>query len=167
MKQAPVVLCDYDPRWPEKFEREKTLLLAVLGDYLCGSVEHVGSTAVPGLKAKPIIDIMFGVESLERSKSAIELLAAVHYEYAPYKTDVMHWFCKPSEAHRTHHLHLIPYESTLWKERIGFRDSLRRDRQIAEEYACLKTALAERYKDDREAYTEAKWPFIQQILNTK
>lgn len=164
MKRAPVTLSEYDPEWPRRFEEEKQFLLGVAGAYLQGSIEHVGSTAVPGLVSKPVIDVMFGVKSLSESAPAIDIITAARYEYSPYKTDVMHWFCKPSDAHRTHHLHLIPHESALWNERIRFRDLLRSDIRLAEEYAALKRELAIRYKDDRETYTQEKWPFIQRAL---
>ena len=86
------------------------------------------------------------------------------YQYTPYKSDVMHWFCKPSARFRTHHLHLIPYGSRLWKERIRFRDLLRTNQTVAEKYGLLKVELANKYKSDRDAYTEKKTPFIQQVL---
>ena len=164
MASAPVELSAYDPAWPAKFETEKAFLINLLGQWQRGGIEHVGSTAVPGLLAKPIIDIMFGVRSLENSKPAIDVLVANGYQYFPYKPDVMHWFCKPSDAFRTHHLHLIPYESPLWQERLQFRDFLRSNPTIAGEYAELKQILAARYKYDRETYTQAKWSFIQRVL---
>jgi GrpB-like predicted nucleotidyltransferase (UPF0157 family) len=76
----------------------------------------------------------------------------------------MHWFCKPSPARRTHHLHLVPVESPLWSDRLLFRDYLRRSPGAAAKYAALKTALAERYRSDREAYTDAKSDFVRSIL---
>jgi GrpB-like predicted nucleotidyltransferase (UPF0157 family) len=76
----------------------------------------------------------------------------------------MHWFCKPSPAHRTHHLHLVPFESRLWTERIAFRDFLRASSESRQEYAELKAALAKRYPTDREAYTEAKTQFVRGIV---
>jgi len=164
MTRASVILEDYDPSWPSKFEEEKSHLLAVAGEWNYGGIEHVGSTAIPGMVAKPIIDVMFGVKSLEESKPAIAALVDQGYEYWPYKTEFMHWFCKPSDAFRTHHLHLIPFESPLWLERIKFRDLLRSDHNIASDYATLKRELAVTYKEDREAYTNKKWPFIQQAL---
>ncbi|MGD1855694.1 MAG: GrpB family protein [Leptolyngbyaceae cyanobacterium] len=164
MVAAPIELSSYDPEWPTRFEAEKRYLANVIGRWRWGSVEHVGSTAVPGLLAKPVIDIMFDVKSLEDSKPAIDILVRNGYQYFPYKSDVMHWFCKPSDAFRTHHLHLIPYESQLWQERIQFRDLLRSNQKIASDYAALKQSLATRYQYEREAYTQAKWPFIQQVL---
>lgn len=166
MNQASVILEEYDSSWPSKFEEEKNHLIAIAGEWHFGSIEHVGSTAVPGMVAKPVIDVMFGVKSLEESKPSIEVLVSHGYEYSPYKTEVMHWFCKPSHAFRTHHLHLIPFESPLWKERIQFRDLLRSDDKVASQYANLKRELAATYKEDREAYTEKKWPFIQQVLQS-
>jgi GrpB-like predicted nucleotidyltransferase (UPF0157 family) len=147
-----------------RFAEERTLLQRLLQKWLVGPIEHVGSTAVPGLVAKPIIDIMAPVATLQGSLAAIEAATAGGYVHHPYKPEVMHWFCKPSPAERTHHLHLVPFESALWVERLAFRDALRRDPQLAEQYACLKYELAAHFKHDREAYTEAKSPFIQAVL---
>ena len=107
------------------------------------------------------------VKSLEGSKPAIEVLVESGYEYWPYKAEVMHWFCKPSDAFRTHHLHLVPFESALWKERIRFRELLRSDKSVFDQYEKLKRDLAASHKENREAYTEKKWPFIQQVLQRK
>jgi len=164
MKRALVELSEYSSEWPQKFEIEKKRLLSLIGNWKLGSVEHVGSTSVPGLKAKPVIDIMFGVRSLEDSKPAINELIKNGYLYFPYKEDVMHWLCKPSDEFRTHHLHLTPFQSPLWIERIQFRNILRSNPDIANDYSLLKSELANRYKEDREAYTNEKWPFIQSVL---
>lgn len=129
-----------------------------------GGIEHVGSTAVPGLAAKPVIDVMVGVESLDASRAALPLLEALGYTYAPYRADVMHWLCKPSFAHRTHHLHLVPFESALWRDRLAFRDALRADAALARRYEALKRELAAKFRDDREAYTEGKTPFVEAVL---
>ena len=165
MKRAPVELTEYDPGWPAKFEAEKSILMETIGEWFFGRVEHVGSTAVPGLVAKPIIDIMFGVKSLEASRPAIDVRVRNGYEYSPYKTAVMYWFCKPSDAFRTHHLHLIPFASLLWHERIKFHDLLRLDPALANEYAALKKQLTARYRQDRETYTEQNCPLSNVSLN--
>ncbi|WP_299581879.1 GrpB family protein [uncultured Microbulbifer sp.] len=167
MSGAPVILEEYDSSWPDKFEREKEHLMAIAGKWFYGSIEHVGSTAVPGMLAKPVIDVMFGVKSLSESKPAIDVLVESGYKYWPYKTEVMHWFCKPSDTYRTHHLHLIPYESPLWQDRIKFRQLLRSNNEVVTEYATLKRELAAAYKEDREAYTEKKWPFIRQAMQSE
>jgi GrpB-like predicted nucleotidyltransferase (UPF0157 family) len=161
---APVHIEPYDPAWPAQFELERHLLLGVLAEWLVGPIEHIGSTSVLGLAAKPVIDIMAGVGSLQSSLPAIPLLARHGYCYSSYKTDVMHWFCKPSPEIRTHHLHLVPFESELWHERLAFRDALRSQPDLAREYERLKRELAEKHRQDREAYTEAKSPFIANAL---
>jgi GrpB-like predicted nucleotidyltransferase (UPF0157 family) len=164
-REASVEIVPYDPAWPSRFEQERSLLKRALAPWLTGPVEHIGSTAVPGLIAKPVIDIMAAVESLAASADAIAAAGDLGYVYYPYRPDVMHWFCKPSPALRTHHLHLVPFESRLWKERLAFRDHLRRDAAAAAEYAALKIELARQYAFDREAYTDAKGPFVRRVVD--
>lgn len=164
MSEMRVYIVPYDLTWTGKFETERAHLARLLRRWLRGSIEHVGSTAVPGLCAKPVIDVMVGVASLAESAPAKDVLAQARYKYAPYKTDVMHWFCKPSYELRTHHLHLIPFNSELWCQRLAFRDALRADHVLREEYADLKQNLARTFEFDREAYTEAKTPFITRVL---
>lgn len=161
---APIEIVSYDGSWLARFADEREALLDVLRPWLRGPIEHVGSTAVPGLAAKPVIDIMAAVETLEGSRGAIARLEAFGYCYAPYAADVEHWFCKPSPALRTHHLHLVPVHSARWLDCLRFRDALRADARLARDYAALKLELAARFRDDREAYTRAKGPFIQAVL---
>jgi GrpB-like predicted nucleotidyltransferase (UPF0157 family) len=163
-EEAPVVVLPYSARWPELFAAESTLLHEALQPWLVAAVEHVGSTAVLGLCAKPVIDIMAPVKDLASSRPAIEAAQAVGYCYYPYKPDQMHWFCKPSPAVRTHHLHLVPWQSRLWQERLAFRDALRSSPSLAQKYGVLKQELAAKHGADREAYTEAKAPFIASVL---
>jgi GrpB-like predicted nucleotidyltransferase (UPF0157 family) len=164
MPQAAVHVVPYDANWTAQFETEKALLERVLEPWRDGPIEHIGSTSVYGLCAKPIIDIMAGVTSLAASEPAKAALREHAYQYSEYRADVMHWFCKPSSAARTHHLHLIPYGSPLWHERLAFRDLLRGNSKLADEYAALKQELAGRFELDREAYTDAKLPFITRAL---
>jgi GrpB-like predicted nucleotidyltransferase (UPF0157 family) len=161
---APIELVAYDPAWPLGFAEERERIREVAGPWLTGEIEHVGSTSVPGLAAKPVIDIMAPVADLDASRPAIGKLEAIGYCYAPYRPDVTHWFCKPSPAHRTHHLHLVPGGSRLWRDRIAFRNALRSDAGLAREYAELKATLAGIHREDREAYTDAKGPFIDEAL---
>jgi len=163
-REAPVSVVPYDPAWPSLFEQERQLLQQLLARWITGAIEHVGSTAVPGLAAKPVIDVMVGVTTLEASRPAIAVMTDAGYAYFPYRAEVMHWFCKPSPAFRTHHVHLVPYGSRLWRERLAFRDHLRRDSAAAAAYAQLKYRLAKQYEFDREAYTDAKEPFVREIL---
>ena len=164
MAEAPIEVAPYDARWPAAFEQERALLAEALGPWLAGPPEHIGSTAVPGLAAKPVIDIMAPVHTLAASRPAIEAARELGYVHYPYKPDVMHWFCKPSAAHRTHHLHLVPLGSPLWRERLAFRDALRADPELRASYQALKLDLAHRHRLVREAYTDAKTPFIEQVL---
>jgi GrpB-like predicted nucleotidyltransferase (UPF0157 family) len=162
---APVHIVPYDPGWPARFEAERRLLAEAVGPWLAaGSIEHIGSTAVPGLAAKPVIDIMAGVESLSASSPSLVILERYSYCYAPYRSDVMHWLCKPGPELRTHHLHLVPIGSPLWMEQLAFRDHLRAHPDVALEYAALKYRLAEAHRYDREAYTTAKAPFVQRVI---
>ncbi|WP_256096759.1 bifunctional GrpB family protein/GNAT family N-acetyltransferase [Pseudoalteromonas luteoviolacea] len=162
-----IQLSPYNANWPHSFELEKQKLECLLAPWVEGGIEHVGSTAVKGMWAKPIIDIMVGVKSLAHSKPAIEVLSANGYCYYPYKEHVMHWLCAPSPDFRTHHVHLVPFQSALWHERLKFRDVLRHDAEVAKQYIQLKQALAHENAHDREAYTQNKWPFIRQVLCAK
>ena len=160
----PIRIVHYDADWPERFEAERRLLVDAIAPWLAGPIEHIGSTAIPGLAAKPVIDIMAGVGSLNASREALPVLERLQYCYAPYKADVMHWFCKPSPALRTHHLHLVPIDSQLWIEQLAFRDYLRGHSDVAREYAGLKRRLAQEHRFDRNAYTASKTPFVQRTI---
>ena len=162
--EEPIRIAAHDPAWVQSFERERGLIAEAIGTWLTGPIEHIGSTAVPGLAAKPVVDIMAAVRGLEESRPAIKALRALQYCYFPYRPDAMHWFCKPGPGARTHHLHLVPFGSALWIERLAFRDVLRANPGIAAEYAELKAKLAVRFRNDREAYTDVKAPFIARVL---
>jgi GrpB-like predicted nucleotidyltransferase (UPF0157 family) len=157
----------YDPSWPARFEQERAALEDAIGAWIVGGIHHVGSTAVPGLEAKPIIDILAGVRDLEESRACFEPLGQLGYMYAPYLPNEMHWFCKPHPSRRTHHLHLVPTGSKRYRDELAFRDRLRSDPEVAAEYAALKHTLAERHRDDREAYTEAKGAFVRAVLDSR
>lgn len=161
----PVQVVPYHPTWPARFEDEKAHLEQAIGPWITGGIHHVGSTAVPGLDAKPIIDILVGVESLAASRACFDRLAELDYQYAPYRTDEMHWFCKPSPSHRTHHLHLVSTGSMRYHDELAFRDALRTESETANAYASLKRTLAREHMNDREAYTAAKAAFIAAVLD--
>jgi GrpB-like predicted nucleotidyltransferase (UPF0157 family) len=148
----PIRLASYDPSWPARFAEEQAVLDEEIGGWATGGIHHVGSTAVPGLEA---------------SRSCFEPLAKLDYLYAPYRADEMHWFCKPHPSRRTHHLHLVPTDSSRFRDELAFRDRLRSDPRIAEEYAALKRDLAARFTDDREAYTDGKAGFIRQARKSR
>jgi GrpB-like predicted nucleotidyltransferase (UPF0157 family) len=163
--EASVEIVTYDPAWPARFREEAAILQVALAPWLVGPIEHIGSTAVPGLAAKPVIDIMAGVRTLAVSHPAIAAATQVGYCYWPYQADREHWFCKPSPAFRTHHLHLIPVGACEWLGPMAFRDYLRAHADVAHEYETLKQRLAKEHRLDREAYTEAKRPFIERITD--
>jgi GrpB-like predicted nucleotidyltransferase (UPF0157 family) len=163
-RDEPVRVVAYDPKWPARFERERVLLREATGPWIGGGIHHVGSTAVPGLDAKPIIDILVGVGKLAAARACFGPLAELEYLYAPYRPEEMHWFCKPHPSRRTHHLHLVPTGSSRFGEELAFRDRLRANPKVAGEYAALKRRLADRFSRDREAYTNAKADFIYRVL---
>lgn len=162
----PIRLSAYDRAWPERFEEERAALAEAIGGWIVGGIHHVGSTSVPGLEAKPIIDILAGVRDLEASRECFEPLARLDYLYAPYLPEEMHWFCKPHPSRRTHHLHLVPADSQRYADELAFRDRLRADPGAASAYTALKRGLAEKFARDREAYTEAKSDFIRRVLRS-
>ncbi len=160
----PIRVVAYDPQWLICFERERALLEQGIGPWVVGGIHHVGSTAVPGLDAKPIIDILVGVEDLATSRDCFERLAELEYLYAPYCADEMHWFCKPDPSRRTHHLHLVPHDSPRYRDELAFRDRLCANPEKARDYAELKHRSAARFERDRESYTDAKADFIAHVL---
>ena len=159
-----VRIVPYDPAWPAEFEAERARLEPVLAPWLAGEIHHVGSTSVPGLGAKPVIDILAEVTGLAESRAAIEPLHALSYWWAPYQEERMNWFCKPSPEHRTHHLHLVVPGSVAWREELAFRDALRAEPETARAYEELKRRLANEHLHDREAYTVAKTEFVESVL---
>jgi len=160
---AAVHLEPYDATWPQRFADEAELIRQIIGSWISGGIHHIGSTAVPGLAAKPVIDIMVGVADLPSSRPCIELLKSVEYCYAPYRAEVMHWFCKPHPSQRTHHLHLVPTGSPRYIDVLAFRDYLRGHPEAVAEYEALKHELADSYRHDREAYTDGKTPLVEKL----
>ena len=163
-ENEPVHIAGYDPSRPSAFEAERAALRDRVGPWITGGIHHAGSASAPGLPAKPITDILVGVASLERSRPCTERLTPLDYLYWPYRSDVMHWFCKPHPARRTHHLHLVPTGSRRYLDELAFRDALRSDSALAARYATLKRDLAVRFRHDREAYTRHKAPFVHEVL---
>lgn len=155
----------YDPLWPELFAKERNLLEQVLAPWLDDGIHHIGSTAVPGLAAKPLIDIIAGVRDLQESRAAYEPLGKIGYVYAPHRPHEAHHFAKPSAnwRERTHNLHLTEVASALWRERLTFRDALRADPFLADEYAELKQRLADRCEDGAD-YAACKRGFVERVL---
>lgn len=164
-----IIIADYDPAWPELYEREKRVILDAIGPWLA-DIQHVGSTSVPGLAAKPIVDIMPGLCSLDDAPHIIEPMARAGYEYVPEFEDVLperRYFRKPPgperKWRRDFHVHVVAVGTAFWKRHIAFRDYLRAHPDVAEEYAELKRKLADEHQGDREGYTDAKTGFIRSV----
>lgn len=166
-----ITIVPYDPLWPEMFEHERLHLLSCLPRELIRRVEHFGSTAVPGLCAKPIVDMMVEVTSLNETRIRIApVLEAQGYDYfwRPSWGDdtppFYAWFIKrDSRGRRTHHIHMVEAQFAHW-ERLLFRDYLIEYPDIAEQYGELKKKLSMKYGDDRIAYTKAKTEFVKRIM---
>ena len=163
-----IELVEYDPRWPTLFAEEAALLRVALDPALVMGLEHFGSTAIPGMAAKPIIDILVAVRSIAEARdTAIEPLRRLGYVFWAEnpKTDRM-FFVKgmpPYGAPRTHHVHITEPTAEPWLN-LPFRDYLRDRPDEAQRYARLKRDLAIIHRTDREAYTEAKAAFVEEIL---
>ena len=162
-----VIITEYDPNWVRYFDREAASIRAELDRDLVTRIEHFGSTAVPGLAAKPIIDLLIGVRSLVEAKQiAILSLEQLSYAYWRENPDPGRlFFVKglPPNSPRTHHIHIVEPESILW-ERLIFRDYLRQHPDEAANYARLKYDLARCYAHDREAYTVGKADYIESVM---
>ena len=165
-QRAQITIASYSPDWPILFTTERTLLLAALAPNSF-QIEHVGSTAVEGLAAKPVIDMMLGATSLREVESQIESLERLGYEYVPQHEDAMperRFFAKPLVRPRLFHLHSVVIGSKFWIEHIVFRDALRAHNHLAIAYEQLKRALADEHGDDRDGYTAAKGSFITTVI---
>lgn len=165
LKRGTVSVVAYQPAWVEAFEKEMQQLQDALGKNVT-DIEHIGSTSVPGLAAKPIIDMIAAVGDLSIYKQLAEPLAALGYEFMPKRvfTDRV-FFPKGPRENRTHHLSLVVKDSDQWKKTIAFRDYLRTDASARNKYQALKAELAAKYPNDRASYTKAKEQFIEQQLN--
>jgi GrpB-like predicted nucleotidyltransferase (UPF0157 family) len=161
-----VELSAYSPMWPAVFEIERDRLTRVFGaDAVV--VEHIGSTAVPGLGAKPIIDVLLGAPALAIVERKIPELVTGGYRYVPeFEKSIpeRRYFVKV-HGHPGHfHLHAVVYASSFWQRHLAFRDALRADAALADDYWKLKRRLAARFPNDRGAYTDAKSEFIRTVI---
>ena len=157
-----VEIVPYDPEWPAQFEAEKRRIEGVLGD-LAIEVHHMGSTAIPGLAAKPIIDIMIVVRKLDAAQ-CIAPLKELGYTFVDHPENVDRRFFRKGHHPRTHHVHIVEQNSQALKEHLAFRDALRNDPQLRDQYAALKYDLAERHQNDRAQYTESKTEFVKRVV---
>ena len=165
LQRGTVRLEPYNPQWPKLFETEKSALKKVLGDKFIAA-EHVGSTAIPAIKAKPILDLMLAIPDLENWQWIKELLAKLDYEFRrDFRKEQGHiLFVKGPEENRTHYLKIAELNSDFWMEHILFRDYLINNSQYREEYQNLKEKLFDAHSGNREPYTKGKEEFVRKIL---
>jgi GrpB-like predicted nucleotidyltransferase (UPF0157 family) len=158
-----VAVVDYDPAWVRTFEEQRDAIMAAVqtAGQPVALVEHVGSTAVPGLAAKPIIDIMVCYAQLPELASILAPLAAIGYAYVPRPDFTESYFFRRGDTFESIiHLHVTTLTSEFGLQMVRFRDALRASPALAADYAAFKRALAEQFPDDRPAYTAAKGPFV-------
>ena len=165
LKRGTVELTDHDESWRSLFEMEKGKIESVLGTKVAG-VEHVGSTAIENIKAKPILDIMIGVEVLSEPSEFSADLQPLHYEFrTDFRRDQGHiLYVKGPEENRTHYLKVTKFKSDFWNEHVLFRDFLNANPRYAKEYEKLKPDLLKEHKWDRKPYTEGKKAFVERVL---
>lgn len=167
-RAAPVRLQDYDPSWPALYADEAKLLTDALAPELV-AIEHIGSTSVPGMAAKPVIDILAAVAGYGRFPSLVQRLGSVGYVYTPESEaddpDRRVFRKGPEDIGqlRTHHLHLTTSGSRYWHRMVAFRDHLRRHPEDATTYVDLKHGLAARHAGDPAAYSAGKHGFVTAI----
>jgi GrpB-like predicted nucleotidyltransferase (UPF0157 family) len=164
-----MIVVPYDPAWPGEFERERARIAAALGATAI-RIEHNGSTAVPGLAAKPVIDIQISVARLQPLDAYARALAAVGYVHVPHADDSFcPFFHRPAQWPHTHHVHVVEAGGEEERRTLDFRDYLRAHPDAARDYAALKEQLARKFSGDdvasREGYAAAKSAFITAILS--
>lgn len=162
-----VEILDWDPSWAQRASELISDLDDSLARWLVGPIEHIGSTAVPGLAAKPVIDLMAPVGSLAGAAEADEVLMEAGWELVPPELDQRPWrrmYVMPDGDRRLAHLHLIEPEHPRWREVLLFRDRLRQDPQLVQRYQHIKRLAARAHPDDREAYTKAKSDFVEHVV---
>jgi GrpB-like predicted nucleotidyltransferase (UPF0157 family) len=171
LTREQVSIVQYDPRWAEHYTVEEDRLSRGLPPGLVKRIAHIGSTAVPGMSAKPIIDIQVEVTTLDNvQRDVVPIMEDMGYEFiwrptigeeAPFYA----WFIKrDGQGHRTHHVHMVEPDQVS-TDRIRFRDLLCADPALAQKYEALKQELARVHSGDRATYTASKTPFIQEVLN--
>ena len=159
-------ISEYQETWPAQY----ALVAAEVRSAIAGSdivLEHIGSTAVPGLRGKPVLDIAAGVTGLEGIEASIPTLARLGFTYRPeYEAQIpdRRYFVRAEGTTPRVHLHALLLGGDLWRQHLHFRDALRNDPALAQAYAALKQRLAVEHAADKAAYTEAKAPFIRQVL---
>lgn len=162
LPQGMVRLCEPTPRWAILFQEEAGRLHSALR-WMGAAVEHCGSTSIPGIPAKPILDILVGIPEPLDVQSIRSALAPLGYEHATWAGVPGHEVFGKGDP-RTHLVHVVPLHGSAWDRMIGFRNALREDQALADEYARLKRQLASRHPDNRAAYTDGKASLVERVL---
>jgi GrpB-like predicted nucleotidyltransferase (UPF0157 family) len=162
LASGTVRVVPYDPRWPELFAFEAIRIRAALGEMTL-AIEHTGSTAVPGLAAKPVVDLLAGYSDPATLPIYIRALQRAGYEYRGTQGIPDREFFRRGQP-RSYHLHLTGHGSAFWQAHLQFRDALRGSPSLRDEYAALKIALAAQHPTDREAYIAGKTAFVARVL---
>lgn len=168
MRLDAIVIQSYDPGWPASFKSQAARLTAVIEHRLVTPLEHIGSTAIPGMLAKPIVDMLAVVDAHETFAPALRDVEQIGWRHAPEPGDEdrRKWsLCFPTVEQRTHHLHVVEHDSTGWRDWLLFRDYLRTHPSDAERYATLKRELAAIDGTDRVRYRSGKAPLIRELLD--
>ncbi|MGH3102588.1 MAG: GrpB family protein [Gaiellaceae bacterium] len=166
MSSDEVVIVPYDERWPALYETAAFELREALGEALVG-IEHIGSTAVPGLAAKPIVDVAVGVDTLARGRALVDAVVGLGYEYVPEheaELPFRRFFHRRPAGQVGYHVHLVERAHEFWTAQVEFRDHLRAHPDDAAAYEALKRGLAERFRTERRSYTDAKGDFVAAML---
>jgi GrpB-like predicted nucleotidyltransferase (UPF0157 family)/chloramphenicol 3-O-phosphotransferase len=161
---SEVTIVPYNPAWPQMYEEEREKTVGVSGDHIA-EIHHVGSTAVPGLPAKPIVDIMITVPRLADAIECIGLLSDLGYTFIDYPQNTDRRFFRKGQP-RTHHVHIVETGSAELRDHLAFRDALRTNAEWRDQYAALKIALADRHRNDRAQYSDSKTGFVQRVLSS-
>ncbi len=160
--EDPIIVVDYNANWSSQYEQEKQQILLALGDTVT-NIQHTGSTSVPGLAAKPVIDMLLGLKQIPPLSMQVSSLEAIGYSYhGELGIPGRHYFRKGMP--RTHQIHAVLTDGEFWERHILFRDFLRNNPLAAQRYAALKRKLAQEFAGDRTSYTNNKTPLIEQLL---
>jgi GrpB-like predicted nucleotidyltransferase (UPF0157 family) len=166
-RHDPIEIVPYDAGWPVAFEQQRSRVEPVLRPWIVGPVEHIGSTSIPGMPAKPIIDMLARTPDHQHTAGIAEAMASIGWTHAPEPGDeqARKWsFCFPGIGWRTHHLHIFQNDAAGWQTLLIFRDHMRTHPGDAAEYGRLKTLLAAADAHDRPRYRAGKAPFIEDLL---
>ena len=164
LKRGVVKLSKYNPKWKTLFEEESALIFSAAENFII-DIQHIGSTAIPDVVAKPIIDILAAIDSLSNISKIIEPLKKIDYIHRGEQgIPGRHLFVKGGEGFRTHHLHVVVKNHQEWTKHILFRDYLRANPKEADKYSRLKQVLLKKFEFEREKYTTGKSEFIEKII---